>query len=144
MGRLTFTPRERAKMRGYCTGPEDGGPAPGEVGLDRKAPCCTCGRRVAITVRGRYSHHKPGPAVPWSACKVEFQIRGPEAFNPALINGASKPGGAGLPAGWSLAAVDVAVDCWMAVFRVAGAPTARDGRAVHAWLRRLGARPERL
>jgi hypothetical protein len=50
--------RERITQRGYCTGPVDGAPAPGEVGLDYKAKCRTCGRRVAITVRGLYSHHK--------------------------------------------------------------------------------------
>lgn len=32
--------------------------SPGEVDLDYKAACCTCGRRVAVTVRGRYAHHK--------------------------------------------------------------------------------------
>jgi hypothetical protein len=36
----------------------DGGPAPGEVGPDYRAACCTCGRQVRITVRGRYAHHK--------------------------------------------------------------------------------------
>lgn len=56
--RFKLTPRESITRRGYCTGPVDGGPAPGEVGLDYKAPCCTCGRRVSITVRGRYAHHK--------------------------------------------------------------------------------------
>jgi hypothetical protein len=50
--------RERTQVRGYCTGPHDGAPAPGDVGLDRKASCCTCQARVAITVRGRYAHHK--------------------------------------------------------------------------------------
>jgi len=58
MTRLTFTPRERIRMRGYCTGPVDGAPAPGEVGADYRAHCRTCGKRVAITVRGRYAHHK--------------------------------------------------------------------------------------
>jgi hypothetical protein len=56
--RLQLTPRETIERRGYCTGPVDGGPAPGEVGLDYKAACCTCGRRVSITVRGRYAHHR--------------------------------------------------------------------------------------
>ena len=52
------TPRERTQRLGRCAGPHDGAPAPGEVGLDYKAACCTCGRRVAVTVRGRYAHHK--------------------------------------------------------------------------------------
>lgn len=60
--RFQLTPREAIQRRGYCTGPVDGGPAPGEVGLDCKAACCTCGRRVRITVRGRYTHHKPRQA----------------------------------------------------------------------------------
>lgn len=52
-----LTPREAILRRGYCTGPVDGAPAPGEVGLDYRAPCCTCSRRVSVTVRGRYAHH---------------------------------------------------------------------------------------
>ena len=56
--RYQLTPREKIERRGYCTGPVDGGPAPGEVGLDYKAPCRTCGRRVRVTVRGFYAHHK--------------------------------------------------------------------------------------
>ena len=58
MKRSWLTPREAIQYRGYCTGPVDGGPAPGEVGPDYKAACCTCGRRVRITTRGRYAHHK--------------------------------------------------------------------------------------
>lgn len=53
-----LTPREKLVRRGYCTGPVDGGPAVGAVGLDYKAACCTCGKRVRITVRGLYAHHK--------------------------------------------------------------------------------------
>lgn len=62
--RLPFveTPRERSRRLGRCTGPHDGGPVPGEVGLDYRAPCRTCGKRVAITVRGLYAHHRPEPA----------------------------------------------------------------------------------
>ena len=60
MSHLVFTPRERLQMRGFCTGPEDGAPGGlGTVGLDHRAACCTCGKLVAVTVRGRYSHHKP-------------------------------------------------------------------------------------
>jgi hypothetical protein len=57
--RIKFTPRERIEIRGYCTGPIDGAPAPGAVGLDLRAKCCTCKRHVYVTVRGRYTHHKP-------------------------------------------------------------------------------------
>jgi hypothetical protein len=61
---MTFveTPRERTQRLGRCTGPHDGAPAPGQVGLDYKAPCQTCGKRVTITVRGLYTHHKALPA----------------------------------------------------------------------------------
>ena len=57
---MKFTPRERIKMRGFCTGPVDGAPGGlGAVGADYRATCCTCGRRVRVTVRGLYAHHKP-------------------------------------------------------------------------------------
>lgn len=52
--------RDRTRMRGYCTGPYDGAPAPGDVGLDYKAPCCACRARVSVTASGRYAHHKVG------------------------------------------------------------------------------------
>ncbi len=55
---IKLTPRERIEMRGFCTGPVDSAPAPGDVGLDYKAACRTCGRRVSVTARGRYAHHK--------------------------------------------------------------------------------------
>lgn len=73
--RFRLTPREEIERRGYCTGPVDGGPAPGEVGLDYKAACCTCGRRVRITVRGRYTHHK---------APIESQRTTAEALLPKL------------------------------------------------------------
>jgi hypothetical protein len=58
-GTWTETPRERTVRHGRCPGPHDGAPAPGDVGLDLRAPCCTCGRRVSVTPRGRYAHHRP-------------------------------------------------------------------------------------
>lgn len=73
--RFRLTPRETIERRGYCTGPVDGGPAPGEVGLDYKAACCTCGRRVKVTVRGRYAHHR---------APVESQKTAAEALLPEL------------------------------------------------------------
>jgi hypothetical protein len=73
--RYGFTPREAIERRGYCTGPVDGAPAPGQVGLDYKAACGTCGRRVRITVRGRYAHHK---------APVESQRATAEALLPKL------------------------------------------------------------
>lgn len=52
------TQRDRIIARGFCLGPLNGAPAPGQVGLDLRAPCITCGRRVAVTKRGLFSHHK--------------------------------------------------------------------------------------
>lgn len=50
---------ERA-ARGWCPGPFLGGPSIGAVGSDKRANC-RCGRRVAVTVRGLYAHHRhPG------------------------------------------------------------------------------------
>jgi hypothetical protein len=80
-----LTPREAIQHRGYCTGPVDGGPAPGEVGPDYKAACCTCHRRIRVTVRGRYAHHR---------ASVESQQEAAEALLPKLtkaqINGLRK------------------------------------------------------
>jgi len=70
-----LTAREAIQIRGYCTGPVDGGPAPGEVGLDYKAACCTCHRRVRVTARGRYAHHR---------ASVESQREAAEALLPKL------------------------------------------------------------
>lgn len=42
---------------GRPAGRPDGAPAPGAVGLDYRASCCTCGRRVKVTIGGRYAHH---------------------------------------------------------------------------------------
>jgi hypothetical protein len=57
---VKLTPRELIRLRGFCTGPVDGAPGGlGAVGPDYRAPCCTCGRRVRVTVRGLYTHHKP-------------------------------------------------------------------------------------
>lgn len=44
---------------GYCMGPLDGRPPPGSVGVDDRAACCTCGKRVKVTVRCLYANHKP-------------------------------------------------------------------------------------
>lgn len=57
--RLITGPRERLKMRGFCTGPEDGAPPIGSIDSGLRAPCGTCGKRVRITARGRFTHHKP-------------------------------------------------------------------------------------
>ena len=75
MMRGWLTPREAIQYRGYCTGPVDGGPAPGEVGPDYRAACCTCHRRVRITARGRYTHHK---------ASVESQAKAARGLLPKL------------------------------------------------------------
>lgn len=57
--RLALTPAERAKARGFCLG-GTGFLAPiGSVGADYRSDCTTCGRRVSVTARGRFAHHKP-------------------------------------------------------------------------------------
>lgn len=56
------TKRERTRRLGRCTGPHDDVPSRSQVDLDYKAPCVTCGKRVSITARGLYSHHKPARA----------------------------------------------------------------------------------
>lgn len=75
MIRGALTSREAIQHRGYCTGPVDGGPAPGEVGPDYKAACCTCLRRVRVTARGHYAHHK---------ASVESQQEAAETLLPKL------------------------------------------------------------
>lgn len=70
-----FTPRERIERRGYCTGPFDGEPLRNDALPDNKVPCCTCGRLVAVTTRGRYANHK---------APVESQRTAAEALLPKL------------------------------------------------------------
>jgi hypothetical protein len=54
-----MTSRERLKMRGMCVGSADREPAPGEVGLDLRASCPVCKRRIAVTEHSRYAIHMP-------------------------------------------------------------------------------------
>ena len=56
---MNLTPRERILLRGYCTGPDDGVPRPAQVDASKTAPCPLCGKRVRVTVRGKFAHHKP-------------------------------------------------------------------------------------
>jgi hypothetical protein len=53
--------KQNLKLRGYCTGPEESEPGPGEVGAGPSyyAHCRKCGKRVSVTKCGRYAHHKP-------------------------------------------------------------------------------------
>jgi len=47
------THASRRDRHGRCTGPHDGATGPGRSRARyTKATCCTCGKRVAITVRG--------------------------------------------------------------------------------------------
>ena len=41
-----------------CKAPETHAPPPGAVGLDYHATCPVCGRRVAVTARGRFARHR--------------------------------------------------------------------------------------
>ena len=47
------------RHRGRCTGPVTHCPAIGSVGADYSADCPTCSKRVRVTKRGRFAHHKP-------------------------------------------------------------------------------------
>lgn len=55
-----WTAAERVQARGWCLGGVDV-TSPGDVGLDKRANCPRCGKRVAVTVRGLFAHHKPEP-----------------------------------------------------------------------------------
>lgn len=47
---------ERKRFR-RCPEPKFSVPPPGAVGLDRRADCPRCGKRVHVTVRGLYWTH---------------------------------------------------------------------------------------
>lgn len=55
---MRLTPREWTIAQGRCPAPHDRSPYPGSVGADKRAACPLCGKRVAITARGKYAHHK--------------------------------------------------------------------------------------
>ena len=83
---------------------------------------------------------------PWDDCKVAFGIDDDRAVEKLFYSGAASGGGEarhskklGLPPGWTLNEVDGAGARWVAVFRVDGVPTVRDGKRVIAVLRSLGA-----
>jgi hypothetical protein len=81
---------------------------------------------------------------PWCDCKVAFGIEDDEAVMGLFYSGvhggeARHAKKLGLPPGWTLNEVDGAGARWVAVFRVEGVPTVRDGKHVIALLRRLGA-----
>jgi hypothetical protein len=48
---------------GRCKGPYVDLPPIGSVGPDLKANCTMCGKRVRVTVRGLFSHHKASKPV---------------------------------------------------------------------------------
>lgn len=68
--------------------------------------------------------------VPWSDCKVEFPWNPPDTLE------LDDFGGLGLlmeqewPDGWDINEVDGAGARWVAVFRIAGAPSVGDGNLV--------------
>jgi hypothetical protein len=84
------------------------------------------------------------PETPWDDCKVAFGIEDDEAVEKLFYSGPS--GGEarhakklGLPSGWTLDEVDGSGARWVAVFRVRGVPSVRDGKRVVEVLTRLGA-----
>jgi hypothetical protein len=84
---------------------------------------------------------------PWDDCKIAFGIEDDEAVEKLFYSGA--PSGEarhgkklGLPVGWTLDEVDGTGARWVAVFRVHGVPTVRDGKRVVEVLKRLGAMKE--
>ncbi len=87
---------------------------------------------------------KKRSAQPWDDCKVAFGIDDDQAVEKLFYSG--PPSGEarhakklGLPSGWTLNEVDGAGARWVAVFRVRGVPTVRDGKRVVEVLKRLGA-----
>lgn len=81
---------------------------------------------------------------PWDDCKVAFGIDDDEAVAALFYVGpprfeARHAAKHGLPPGWTLDEVDGAGARWVAVFRVDGVPTTRDGKRVLAILKNLGA-----
>lgn len=84
---MKMTLRERTELRGYCTGPIDRVPAAGEVGLDYCAKCSACGKRVRITKRGRFSHHKVRRIdIDYSSIELRMLAQYPE-MRDALVAG---------------------------------------------------------
>ena len=82
-------------------------------------------------------------SAPWDDCKVAFGIDDDRAVEKLFYYGfggeAKHAKKFGLPSGWTLDEVDGAGARWVAVFRVDGVPTVRDGKRVVEVLRRLGA-----
>lgn len=88
---------------------------------------------------------------PWDDCKVAFGIDEDEPLEKLFYCGPVAGGGEarhakklGLPLNWTLDEVDGAGARLVAVFRVNGVPSARDGKRVIALLKRLGALKEDL
>jgi len=73
---------------------------------------------------------------PWDDCKVAFSIHNPDPFDDTGPNGVWH---APLPKGWELNEIDGTGARYVAVFRVAGLPSATDGKTVKDWLKKVGA-----
>ena len=56
--RFEYTARESCVVHGRCTGPVESVPVPGSVDAGLRAACPKCGKRVRVTVGGRFAHHK--------------------------------------------------------------------------------------
>jgi len=77
-------------------------------------------------------------STPWDDCKIAIGVDNDEPFNDSQIFD-NLCAGRGLPRGWVLDEVDGRGARWVAVFRVAGFPTAYAGKRVRSTLRAIGA-----
>jgi hypothetical protein len=77
-------------------------------------------------------------SAPWDDCKIAIGVDDGDPFDsPTIFENLCA--GRGLPRGWVLDEVDGTGARWVAVFRVAGFPTAYAGKRVRAALRSIGA-----
>jgi len=53
-----------AVRRGACDASWTAAPLPGDAGLDLRPICPKCGKRVTVTVRGRFANHKSARRLP--------------------------------------------------------------------------------
>lgn len=67
-----------------CPGPNEGLPPIGSVGVDYKAPCSVCGKRVAVTTAGRYVHHNPATRDRCGVCNTVTENKNHERVGAGL------------------------------------------------------------
>jgi hypothetical protein len=81
---------------------------------------------------------KNDPVTPWDDLKVAFGIDDLERFEELMEE--TVDGKGLLPVGWSLCETDGTGARYVAIFRVEGMPSARDGEAVAELLKRVCSR----